>query len=98
MAKTAQRARELALLEKVIAHESLNEEEQAAFCDMRNWLREMPMATLSKKQSKWLKEVADKLEVDDDEDPAERNRYVPRGKEVEMPWTQNLPMKPPGRR
>jgi len=80
--------------------EGLSESEHEAFEDMLTRLESDPrdQLELSEKQRAWVYRRADELDVIV-ESPAERNKDVPKGREVELsPVLQNRPKKPPGRR
>jgi len=65
--------------------DDLNEKELGDFTNMRAKL-DTPGRTLTAKQREMTRVVAERLEIDvDDEDPAIRNQHVPRGKDVETP-------------
>lgn len=93
------RTRELHLLRGLLAVEALAEAEREAFEGMLEWLAGAERGHLSRKQREWVDAAAERHEVDDGADPAERNRNVPRGAEVAPAWdASRLPKRPPGRR
>lgn len=78
---------------------ALNPNEYDSFTDMLDRL-EHGQRELTAKQREWAERRCDELGVDW-EDPAERNKNVPRGREVEpMAVLRDCmrPLKPPGRK
>lgn len=90
------REEDLAVLKALLVAD-LGDEEREAFEGMKAFLDENARAKLSGKQRAWARDRADKLELDW-QDTSDRNRDVPRGREVAPLWNTNLPKKPPARR
>jgi len=99
------RAHDLALLQQLLDHsDRLRVGEADVFSSMLAKLdtahSERRYAKLTDAQRHWVTDAANRLELEDPhDDPRERNRDVPRGKEVPTPVVlRNLPKAPPGRR
>ena len=93
-----QHRKDVALLKMVIADPEFGGEKQAAFADMLERVETHPTWILSDKQRAWARAEADRLGLSE-ETPSQRNRNVPRGREVEKAAVLRvLPKRPPGRR
>ena len=78
------RGEDFALLDALLADQvELDDHEREAFEDMRDKLHDW-LPALSEKQRGWLAEAAARLGVDA-LTPAERNKDVPRGRDVTPP-------------
>lgn len=94
-----QRQEDLDDLTTLIAHHDLTKSEREAFEDMHRRISgDLPaFKTLHPNARKWVKEATKKYLLD--KSPAERNKNVPRGKEVQVPSVLgNLPKSPPRRK
>lgn len=93
-----QHRRDVSLLKLVLADPDFGGERRAAFDDMLERVETHPTWTLTEKQRAWAREEADRLGLSE-ETPSQRNRGVPRGREVERAAVLRvLPKSPPGRR
>lgn len=98
------RTHDIATLRALLADANrLKDGEQDAFAGMLERLdpdAARSTRRLTDAQRAWVTDAADRLELDDPaDDPALRNRDVPRGRDVPVPAAlQNLPKAPPGRR
>jgi len=99
------RAHDIAMLQQLLDHsDRLRDGEGDVFSSMLAKLdtaySERRYAKLTDAQRHWVTDAANRLELENpNDDPHERNRDVPRGKEVPTPAVlRNLPKAPPGRR
>lgn len=97
------RERDIALLTKLVDddEERLSDEEAKAFPDMLARIHgpQKRFDTLTAPQREWVERAANRLELDVDDDPAERNKLVPLGKYVAPAAVLlNRPLKPPTKR
>jgi hypothetical protein len=92
-------AEERRLLDALLREGDLKDEAREAFADMRGAIDAAfgRYPSLTAKQRAWVLSECEERGIDG-RDPAERNKAVPRGREVAPAWDQvKLPLSPPGR-
>jgi hypothetical protein len=80
--KSEDRKADLALLRDLKDHDELSEDESDAFGDMYERLENGTFPTLTDKQRKWARDVADRVGIAYARLASEKAENVPRGREV----------------
>lgn len=82
--KSEDRKADLALLRDLKDHDDISEDESEAFGDMHERLENGTFATMTDKQRKWARDVADRVGIAYARLSSEKAENVPRGREVKL--------------